>query len=200
MGCPSLLVGFLLLLAGIAHAQNSTFNCAPNVYITPPYPNSKLLLTNSTLKFDLSSGRFYLELSTTFSGPQAVGVLPLATLTGYAAFQAPGVILFSFPSDSEAYCFQSSGSSPPLCPTIMASVGGPFVFAAYPSSGPTEQLIISSSTSPPPGLQTSLNFLGAQIPLTYACVGTCAELQSQVPTQQNVSYTVCRSSLSMEGD
>lgn len=189
----------LLLIAaliGVAIAQNNTFTCNPSVFITPPLPSSKLLLTNLTLNLDLSAGRFYLDLQTTFSGPLMVGVLPLASLNGNVAFQAPGLIFFSFPDDGDSYCHQASTSSPSLCPDIMRDASGPFVFAAHPSSPTvaTTQLLISSSTSPPPGLQTSLNFLGAQIPLTLTCSGTCQPIGSQVPSYQreNVTYTVCR--------
>jgi hypothetical protein len=186
------LLCLLSLLVGLSLAVNSTYSATPGISIRPPIPNTKLILDASHLILDLDAGLFYLNVSTYFSDGTTTGDLPVATATGSVMFQEGGIILFAPTS-----CIQAR-SYPSLCidaiPYLLQLINGPFIFGASPPSGNVEELVIQSTTSNPNPLGP-INFLGATQPIIYTCIGTCAELQSQVPTQQNVSYTVCRSLL-----
>lgn len=193
----TLLLGALVLAFLAYHAAlatNSTYSVSPTVFIRPPFPNSKLILTSSNLTVDPGAGKFYLTVDTTYSSPQAVGVLPRATLIGNIAWQQPGLVLFSFSGDTSASCFQALSSSPPLCPYLQSLVNGPFYFGASPSTGATVAVTLEASTTYiDPNTGVASNFLGANIPLAYVCIDTCEEFGAQVPPSplpENLTVTV----------
>jgi hypothetical protein len=189
------LVCLLSLLVGLSVAVNSTYYACPGMAIRSPLPNSKLIADCTYLNLDLDNGLFYLNLTSYFSNGQTSGDLPVATAIGNLAFQAPGIMMFSYPSQNSSYC-QQARSSPSLCgdPAYLQQLtDGPFYFGAHPSSGNVQTLTIqSTSSNPNPNPLGPINFLGAFQPITYTCIGTCAELQGQVPLPENVSYVVRR--------
>lgn len=193
----TLLFGALALAFLAYHAAlatNSTYSVSPTVFIRPPFPNTKLILTSSNLTVDPATGRFYLTVDTTYSSPQAVGVLPRATLIGTISWQQPGLVLFSFSGDTSDSCSQPLSSSPPLCPYLQTLVNGPFYFGADPSTGATVVVTLEASTTYiDPVTNGASNFLGANIPLAYVCDGTCEEFGAEVPPSPlpaNSSVTV----------
>lgn len=190
----ALLALVLLVALASTRAFNSTYSVAPIVSIRPIFPNSKLVLTASNLTVDPDAGRFYLTLDCTYSGQLGVGVLPRATLVGRIAWQQLGQVLFSFADDTSASCQQPLSSSPPLCPYIQELVNGPFYFGAIPSVGNTTTLVLEATTTYiDPMTNRPFNFLGASIPLTYACVGVCEEFGATVPPArlpENATFTV----------
>lgn len=193
----ALLLGALVLLhlMHAALATNSTYAVSPDVFIQPPFVNSKLLLRASNLTVDPAAGRFYLTVDATYASSQGAGVLPRATLVGSIAWQLPGLVLFSFAGDSDASCSQPLSSAPPLCPYLQRLVNGPFYFGASPSSGATLVVTLEASNAGPSS--ASVNFLGASIPLAYVCIGSCEPFGAQVPPAplpQNASFTVRRAS------
>jgi hypothetical protein len=187
----------VVLFPSRGDATNSTYTVSPAVFLKPPFPNTKLILLSSNITFDPDAGRFYLTASTSYSSPNiGAGTLPTVTLTGYYALQQAGLVLFSFPSETTAYCFQSQLSSPPLCPLLQEYINGPFYFGAHPSdsSAPTQELILEAAPYVDPVTLKPFNFLGASIPLTYTCVDTCEPFGDQVPPAQmpvNALFTVC---------
>ena len=138
-------------------------------------------------------------ISSYYKSETSSGDLPVATLVGTLTLQLPGLMLFSYENVNSSYC-QQARSSPPLCPYLQTLTEGPFVFGQYPASGSNGTLtslsIQSSTANPDPkNPYGTLNFLGAQEPITYTCVGTCASLNAQVPPAPlpaNGSFTVCR--------
>jgi hypothetical protein len=191
----------LLLFSSVAYSVNSTYVSTPGIAIRSPLPNSKLILDISYLILDPDAGLFYLNVSSYFSDGTVSGDLPVATAIGNLAFQSPGVILFSYPSENSSYC-QQARSSPSLCgsPAYLQQItNGEFTFGAHPSTGAVTTLTIESSTSNPnPNPLGPLNFLGAYQAITYSCVGVCEELQSQVPQPESINVTVRRSLLLLE--
>lgn len=182
----------LLLLFGSCYAVNSTYSATPGIYIRPLFVNSKLTLDATYLILDLDAGLFYLNVSTYYVDQNSSGDLPVATATGSVMFQNAGEILFAPTS-----CIQAR-SSPSLCdqanPYLLQLINGPFTFGTQPSTGNVQKLTIQSTTgNPNPNPLGPINFLGAFQPIEYTCSGSCASLNAQVPTPENVSYTVCRS-------
>lgn len=185
----------LLLLVGFCLATNSTLCSSPNIHIlSPSGPPTYLLLNRTCFIYDLEEGKFYTNLTTSYVNSGISKVLPVAWLSGDLLFQAPALMLLSYDNTNSSYCSQAI-SAPPLCPFLQTLTEGPFVFGTFPRSGNVQHLSIEASTSNPNPKNPygPLNFLGANQAITYTCVGTCEELQSQVPLPENVTYMVRRS-------
>ncbi|NJL70499.1 MAG: hypothetical protein HC888_02220 [Candidatus Competibacteraceae bacterium] len=133
---------------------------------------------------DIDTGLFYMNASLTYSDSNS-GPRDLHTvyLSGNLFFQAPSFIGFAFNSTNcTNCCTQAAVNSPSMCPFLQTQIGGPFNFLAHPNDGSNTLTldITTSSTMIDPVTGKPMNFLGASIPFSWSCAGTCAPLSNNV--------------------
>ncbi len=178
----------LLLLLETAVATNSTYISAPFVNVMPPIigggANAKLVLQRAYLTLDPDNGVFYMNESFTYADSNsAPRELNTVFLSGNLFFQSPSFIGFAFNSTNcTGCCRQAAVNSPSMCPFQETMISGPFNFLAHPNDGSDTLTldITTSSTYVDPNTGKAMNFLGAYIPFSWTCAGTCAPLSDNV--------------------
>lgn len=191
----------LLCLLPAVFAAFSVYRATPNVFIKPPFPNTKLLVDELVVALDTDAGLFYINSTEYYSDSNTAHELPFTLLYGNLSFTEEGYIQFSYPNRSALYCVQAR-SSPSMCDfnggfNLQSYTDGPFVFSAAPSlAAPVVLVIQTSSMYVDPSTGSPYNFFYAPQGISLTCTsGTCASLANVVPPAplpEDATFTVRR--------
>ena len=187
---PPLVFVFLVTTLTLVGALNNTFIASPNVNIRPPFPtNSKLLLRSAYLILDIDNGAFYSNWTLMYSDQSGPRELNAVRVNGYVLFTAnPALIRFDFAATNTSLsCTEVAVNSPPMCPYLQTLLSSSWSYGTYPANGSNViRLDIQAYADPAdPNTGKQMNFLGATIPFSWTCSGTCRPLNNVVPISGN---------------
>jgi hypothetical protein len=190
-------LALLLVLALLPAVLSADVYCgSPDVFISSMFPQTTLMLEDSCLVVDWAAGTFSLNGTTKFTKSATVS-LPPVTVNGQAYLLANGGIAFSYPAENLTYCSQTAYSAPSLCPHFQRITTGPWLVNYRESGGSTVSITITYTAPDANSNGQQGSFLGAEIPFTYSCIGTCSLISNQVPQPSTLNVTVRRSNSSM---
>lgn len=165
------------------------YTACPGVNIAPPFPQSTLTLSCANLSLEISGAvkTFTLTVDSKY-GQDSINQkqLPDVVLSGYVYFLTDQLLEFAFANGSVSACNDNNGA-PPLCPHLQEQMTGPWTFGYQNSGGGTVSLTIQTSARN----DNPVSFLGAKMPFTFTCSGSCSDISLQLPpASANASFTV----------